>query len=116
LERRLAQLEFTTDRSEYVEGDSLTLRLTNHSPVEVSYGLCGPVLEVHSGGVWMEVSALGSGICGGPGYVLLPGSSVESSRQLPRSLPTGTYRLVTFVVIAGEDRGVDLSSTSFTVH
>jgi hypothetical protein len=115
LERRLAQLEFTTDRTEYFAGDNLTLRLTNGSPVEVGYNLCFARLQSLVRDNWDHVPGSGR-ICSAIGYGLLPGDSAEGADRLPSTLSLGTYRFVISVSIEGEDRVADLSSTTFTVR
>ena len=88
-------VEVTTDRAEYVAGQSGRATITNVSDEVVHYNTCPRTVERRTGVEW-KVEARWpqpGGACAMIAYALAPGGSAEVPFELPQGLPEGTYRV-----------------------
>jgi hypothetical protein len=90
-------VEIRTTKLDYAPGDSLFVSIMNLSAKNVFYNLCPVFLEQEVQGGWLargSPSDLFSQTgCEAIALSLLPGQGAELRRQVPPSVPAGTYRI-----------------------
>ena len=83
----------TVDRASYAPGSTIGLRIANGSDATYGYHPCTRTLEREQGGAWTAVSEPVR-VCTRELRILAGRETVSTTTELPRSLPSGRYRLV----------------------
>lgn len=87
-----------TDRTEYAEGDEMTVAIANESPVEARYSLCPGTWDRLAGEAWLRSEQLMS--CATELGVVQGGTTVTEKVTVPPGLLAGVHRIVVHVYSA----------------
>ncbi len=102
-------LVFEAEQSRYTEGDTIRVRLINHSDAEVGHNLCFAflMLERWTGAEWVplptSLDPAPDVTCGSIQYLLRPGGEATGVAYLPRRIAGGTYRISVKAEVAGQN-------------
>ncbi len=84
-----------TDRTEYAEGDEMTVAIANESPVDARYSLCPGTWDRLAGEAWLRSEELMS--CSTELAIVQSGATVIEKVTVPPGLLTGLHRVVVHV-------------------
>lgn len=87
-----------TDRTEYAEGDEMTVAIANESPVDARYSLCPGTWDRLAGEAWLRSEELMS--CSTELGVVESGATVIEKVTVPPGLLAGLHRVVVHVYAA----------------
>lgn len=93
--RQDVPLRVVTDRTEYAEGDEMTVAILNESPVEARYTLCPGTWDRRAGEGWLRSEQLMS--CSTELAVVESGATVREKITVPAGLLAGQHRVVVHV-------------------
>jgi hypothetical protein len=92
---REVPVRVSTDRTEYAEGDEMTVAIANESPVEARYTLCPGTWDRQAGEVWLRSEEFMS--CSTELGVVQSGATVIEKVTVPSGLLAGLHRVVVHV-------------------
>ena len=92
---REVPVRVSTDRTEYAEGDEMTVAIVNESPMEARYSLCPGTWDRLAGEAWLRSEELMS--CSTELGVVQGGATVTEKVTVPPGLLTGLHRVVVHV-------------------
>jgi hypothetical protein len=87
-----------TDRTEYAEGDEMTVAIANESPMDARYSLCPGTWDRLAGEAWLRSEELMS--CATELGVIPSGATVTEKVTVPPGLLAGLHRVVVHIYAA----------------
>ena len=87
-----------TDRTEYAEGDEMTVAIANESPMDARYSLCPGTWDRLAGAAWLRSEELMS--CSTELGVVQSGATVTEKVTVPPGLLAGLHRVVVHIYAA----------------
>ena len=87
-----------TDRTEYAEGDEMTVAIANESPMDARYSLCPGTWDRLAGAAWLRSEDLMS--CSTELGVVQSGATVTEKVTVPPGLLAGLHRVVVHIYAA----------------